>query len=224
MQPLVPEREPALALGGKIEQDVLEPAKGAATVESDLQPVAKPHIAHHPGELCHPPILDLRAQRLDVDQASCGQPGVDLAIRRPVVVIVQAVHGYHPDLAALQVQIAGPLAVIRGQRHLEVTPIHRDSFSSTRRVEVRLDPAASESSLARPLGTRARRSARTEPGAPRPATRTGPEPVPKRGPGSARSRPSSSPSSGAPRASARGASPGTSASPRAACQSPSASR
>jgi len=36
MQPLAPEREPALALSGKIERGVLEPTAGAAAVESDL--------------------------------------------------------------------------------------------------------------------------------------------------------------------------------------------
>ena len=45
MQPLVPEREPALALAGEIEQDVLEPAEGTAAVECNLQPVAKSRIA-----------------------------------------------------------------------------------------------------------------------------------------------------------------------------------
>src|SRR2546427_10297854 len=67
MQPLVPEREPALTLGGEIEQGVLEPAEGAAAVQSTLQPAAKPRIAHRPGEICHPPILDLGAERLAVE-------------------------------------------------------------------------------------------------------------------------------------------------------------
>src|SRR5436309_11639384 len=36
---------------------------------------------------------------------------------------------YSPTgLAGLEIQIAGPLSVIRGERHLEIIPIHRDSL------------------------------------------------------------------------------------------------
>src|SRR3989442_13515989 len=59
MQPLVPEREPPLALGGEFEQNVLEPAEGAAAGQSNLQPGAELCIAHPPGELCHPPRTQL---------------------------------------------------------------------------------------------------------------------------------------------------------------------
>src|SRR5712691_1724288 len=100
-QALRAEREPALALGQKVEQHVLESPESAAAVQGDLQPIPQPRIAHRPGELFHPAVLDARAERLDMDQVSRRQYGVDLVLREPAVVIVQAVHGNHLDLAEI---------------------------------------------------------------------------------------------------------------------------
>ena len=155
---------------------VLEPAEGAAAGEGDVKQVAKPRIARRAGEIRHPAILDRRPERLDADQVPCRQPGVDLLLRRPVVVLAEAIEGNHLDLAVPHVEVAGELAGIRGQRHLQILPVHRH-------LPRRHEPgrAAPGSSPAPPRRSRGRRGAGTARGAAWPARPAGPSPGPRRG-------------------------------------------
>jgi hypothetical protein len=113
--------EPALALGGESQEDVLEAAKGALAVDGDEQPFPQRGLRHRGHETFHPAVLLARRGRVD--------PQVAVGVVRHLRAAggrVRLAFDDREEVAVLQVEETFLVRRITFESDLEIAPVHGD--------------------------------------------------------------------------------------------------